>query len=50
MERKRDAQRICDNTYILANRLSREYRDQQDSYVQRKFDELWHAAQHRDEY
>jgi hypothetical protein len=35
---------------VRANGLPREYADQLDPYVRAKYDELWSAAQHRDEY
>ena len=35
---------------IRINQLPREYGGQLNPYVQAKYDELWAAAQHRDEY
>jgi hypothetical protein len=35
---------------IRANELARDYRDQLDPYVRGKYDELWVAAQHEEDY
>ena len=35
---------------IRANELPRNYADQLNSYVRTKYDEMWCAAQHKDEY
>lgn len=35
---------------VRANRLSRDFGEQLNPYVRAKFDELWQAAQHKDDY